>query len=119
MRRADCIAIHQDGAGRHDAIMYTAVDSCLEVTRDTLGIERDTGGTADDIAEAMNNVIIRFCIKNDALVPGVRAKPQTDTDLAVRIFEKTILFDADGASNEKLAGVLAAKGMMFLNSKEG
>ena len=117
MRQAECIAIHQDGAGRHHAIMYTAVDSCLEITRGTLGIGRDVGGAADDIADAMTKMVIRFCTKNDALVPGVQAKLRLDTHLAVRVFEKTILFDADGASNEQLAGVLAAKGM-FLNLKE-
>ena len=117
MRRAECIAVHQDGAGRHHAIMYTAVDSSLELTRDTLGIERDTGGNADAIAEAMTNVVIRFATKYDTSVQGVRAKPRTDEDLAVLIFEKTELFDADGASNEQLAGVLAAKGM-FVNLKE-
>ena len=117
MRRAECIAIHQDGAGKHHAIMYTAVDSALEVTRDTLGVERDVGGTSEKIAEAMTNVVLRFCTKHDTTVPGVKAKQRVDLDLAALIFEKTEIFDADGASNEQLAGILAAKGM-FVNLKE-
>ena len=65
----------------------------------------------------MTSVVIRFATKYDTSVQGVRAKPRADEDLAVLIFEKTELFDADGASNEQLAGVLAVKGM-FVNLNE-
>lgn len=117
LRRTSCMAIHQDGAGRHHAMMYTSVDDKLEVKTGVLGFERDIGTTSEGIANAMEGVVSRFCTKSDGAVPGVHAKPRCDTGLQSIIFEKKIIFDADGAENEQLAGLFASRGK-FVNMCE-
>ena len=103
--RADVVALHQDA---RQGVLLVRVTACckrkLEVTSAVLGVVRDFGTTAPDILEATSRIV------EEALAPDPRH--DDGIDAVADFWPKVEVYDADGASDEQLAGRILVGLMM-------
>ena len=72
-----------------------------------LGVSSNGGNTVEGIVDSMADVVQVFCTARHGAPEGVVAAPSIEWEVAERIVAKVKIFDADAASNEKLAGIKA------------
>jgi hypothetical protein len=107
LRRALCIAIHQDGRAGTLLVRFTAVDVHLNRLEGVFGIARDFGTKSSDVYLATLQILRNFCTIH--LAPPSPVNPsvsQFDESLYDYIKDHIELFDADAASDEQRVGRL-------------
>lgn len=107
LRRALCIAIHQDARNGILLVRFTAVDCHLNRLEGVFRIAKDFGTKSKDVFCATMQILRDFCTDHLAPPSSVdQSKCRFDAALYEHIRSHIELFDADAASDEQRVGRL-------------
>jgi hypothetical protein len=107
LRRALCIAIHQDARAGVLLVRFTAVDCHLNRLEGVFGIARDFGTKSKDVFCATMQILRDFCTYHlDPPSSVDQSACRFDASLYEHIKNHIELFDADAASDEQRVGRL-------------
>jgi len=102
---AVCISLAVDERNGRLLIKYFASNKALEVQVGCLGLVRDPGGSAHEVAQAIHLVIQRLCTRRVAHrgMNALRCQRVEHAEHVRDIVQRVEMYTADGAANEQLA----------------
>jgi hypothetical protein len=110
LRKAVCVAIHQDAREGLLVVLYSSVDDRLRRSEGVLGMAKDYGTKSKEIHDATLHILKDFCTKrvtsDNRQATADREPTALMSDLFEHVKSRIELFDADGATDEQRAGRL-------------
>ena len=118
LKRALCVAIHQDARNGILLVRFSAVDSQLNRLEGVFGLAKDFGTKSKEVYTATLQILRDFCTEHLAPPHAAESKTRFDVALYEYIKNHIELFDADAASDEQRVGRLL-RGKSTVDNLEG